>query len=94
MGISQLIAGFLSICKMANKNNKSKMAGFPPFPFERVVISLVPRKSTAITKTENINQVIQIKSLRKTADKSYFGTCVSSIEGKNLITADAVIYLL
>ena len=47
-----------------------------------------------ITKTENINQVIQIKSLRKTGEKSYFGTCISSIEGKNLITADAVIYLL
>ena len=47
-----------------------------------------------ITKTENINQVIQIKSLRKTSDKSYFGTCISSIEGKNFITADAVIYLV
>ena len=47
-----------------------------------------------ITKTENINQVIQIKSLRKTGNKSYFGTCISSIEGKNLIIADAVIYLL
>ena len=45
-------------------------------------------------KTENINQVIKIKSLRKTGEKSYFGTCISSIEGKNIITADAVIRLI
>lgn len=47
-----------------------------------------------ITKKDDINQVIKIESLRKTGDKSYFGTCTSSIEGKTLISADAVIYML
>ena len=47
-----------------------------------------------ITKTSDIVQSIRITTLRKTGDKSYFGKCISSIEGKTLIKADAVIYIL
>ena len=45
------------------------MAGFPPFPFERVVISLAPRKSTAITKTENIGKLLKVSPARIIANK-------------------------
>ena len=58
MGISQLIAGCLSICKMHKNNNNNRMIGLPPFPADRVVISLDPRKSTTPTKIENIGKFL------------------------------------
>ena len=45
------------------------MAGFPPFPFERVVISLAPRKITIITKTENMGRLLKESPTKIIASK-------------------------
>ena len=44
-----------------------------------------------ITKKKNISQVIQIKNLRKTGSKTYFGKCESSVDGIVKISADALV---
>ena len=58
MGISQLITGCLSICKMAINNHSSTMMGLPPFPIVRDDISLAPKKSTTAIKTENRGRLL------------------------------------
>ena len=60
MGISQLIAGCLSICKMHKNNNNNRMIGLPPFPADRVVISRAPRNSTTAIKTENMGKLLNV----------------------------------
>ena len=47
-----------------------------------------------ITKNEDISQIIKIKNLRKTGDKTYFGKCESSIDNIVTISADALIYTI
>ena len=47
-----------------------------------------------ITKTEDISHTIEIKSLRKTGGKTYFGKCESSIDDIVKISADALIYTI
>ena len=48
-----------------------------------------------ITQNKNLSQSIEIKALKKTGKKSYFGKCFSLINnGEATITADAVIYIL
>ena len=47
-----------------------------------------------ITKKKNISQIIQIKSLRKTGSKTYFGKCESSVDDTVIISADALIYTI
>tara|TARA_Y100000588_G_C13877259_1_gene762894 strand:+ start:78 stop:620 length:543 start_codon:yes stop_codon:yes gene_type:complete len=47
-----------------------------------------------ITKKNNLTQSIKIIDLKKTTPKSYFGQCLSVIEGKTFISADAAIYLI
>ena len=47
-----------------------------------------------ITKTKNIYHSINIKSLRKTGSKTYFGKCESSVNGIIKISADALVYTI
>ena len=47
-----------------------------------------------ITKKKDISQIIKIKSLRKTGNKTYFGKCESSIEDIVTISADALVYTI
>ena len=58
MGISQLITGCLSICKMAKNNNNSGMKVLPFFPIVRADISLAPKKRTIAIKTENMGRLL------------------------------------
>ena len=69
MGISQLTAGCLSICKMAKKNNNSGMTGWPPLPIDRVVISRAPKNNTTVIKTENIGKLLKVSPARIIANK-------------------------
>ena len=47
-----------------------------------------------ITKNEDISQIINIKNLRKTGPKTYFGKCESSIDDIVTISADALVYVI
>ena len=68
MGISQLIAGCLSICKIAKNNNNSRMIGLLPFSIDRAVISLAPRNSTTAIKTENMGKLLKASPARTIAN--------------------------
>jgi len=47
-----------------------------------------------VTKKKDISQIINIRSLRKTGNKTYFGKCESSIEDIVTISADALVYTI
>ena len=77
MGISQLISGCLSICKIAKNNNNSRMIGLPSLPIDRVVISLAPRNSTTAIKTENMGKLLNIvTSLHKSSKRDYLARMI------------------
>ena len=69
MGMSQLIVGCLSICKMDKNNTNSRMIGLPPFPIDRVVISRTPKNSTTQIKTENMGKLLKVSPARIIANK-------------------------